>query len=239
MSVLVIVRHGQASFLQSDYDKLSSLGERQSRMLGSFWAAQSARFDEVVTGPRIRQIRTAELAAESYASCGFDLPPARVVNELDEYDSGGVVGVLLPRLIQADQRVAVLADQYNQSKGSAEEYRAFQRMFEVVMKAWVRGQIASPEIGTWQQFKERVLHGLAGIVDQNSRGRRIAVFTSGGPISVSVQLALGLSDEKALEINWALRNGSITEFLFTKDRFTLDAFNSLPHLPDKTLWSYR
>ena len=239
MSVLVLVRHGQASFLQSDYDRLSALGERQSRMLGSYWAAQSARFDDVVTGPRVRQIGSAQLAAEAYAPCGMDLPAARVVDELDEYDSGGVVGVLVPRLIQADQHVAVLADQYNQSKGSAEEYRAFQRMFEAVMKAWVRGQIASPEIGSWQQFKGRVLQGLAGIIDRNNRGRRVAVFTSGGPISVAVQLALGLSDEKALEINWALRNGSITEFLFTRDRFTLDAFNGLPHLPDRNLWSYR
>src|SRR5262245_33465157 len=109
MSVLVLARHGQASFLQSDYDKLSPLGEQQSRMLGSFWAAHGIRFDEVLSGPRVRQIRTAELALESYAAVGQSHPPARVVSDLDEYDSGAVVGILLPHLIRADERLAVLA----------------------------------------------------------------------------------------------------------------------------------
>ena len=110
MSVLVLVRHGQASFLQSDYDKLSPLGEQQSRMLGSFWAGQGVKFDELLTGPRIRQIRTAELVSAAYAANGLTLPEPQIVPELDEYDSGGVVSSLLPRLIQADPRVAALAE---------------------------------------------------------------------------------------------------------------------------------
>src|SRR5258708_3741757 len=121
MSVLVLVRHGQASFLQSDYDKLSELGEQQSRMLGSFWARQGAVFDDVLSGPRIRQIGTAELVLESYAASGLSLPGLRVVQELDEYDSGAVVGILLPRLMAADSRVAVLAEKYERSKGTPEE----------------------------------------------------------------------------------------------------------------------
>src|SRR5262249_15663930 len=226
MSVLVLVRHGQASFLESDYDKLSPLGEQQSRILGSFWAEHHIGFDEVLTGPRIRQIRTAEMAAEAYASSGQELPPPRIIDELDEYDSRGVVAVLMPRLIEADRRVAVLAERYEQSKRTPEEYRAFQQMFELVMTAWVRGDMAAAGLGSWREFKERVLEALAGIRQQNSGGRRIVAFTSGGPISVAVQHALALSDEKTLEINWALRNASVTEFLFTKDRFTLDVFNS-------------
>jgi broad specificity phosphatase PhoE len=239
MSVLVLVRHGQASFLQSDYDKLSPLGEQQSRMLGSFWAAQGTTFDEVLTGPRNRQIRTAELTLETYAGRGPNLPAIRVVPEFDEYDSGGVVGLLLPRLVQQHQEVGMLAEEYEQSKGSAGERRAFQRMFEVVMKAWIRGNDNPPELGSWQEFQSRVLQALTSIIERCASGCRVAVFTSGGPICVAVQLALGLSDEKAIEVNWALRNGSITEFLFTKDRFTLDSFNGLPHIPDRSLWSFR
>jgi len=239
MSVLVLVRHGQASFLQSDYDKLSTLGERQSRMLGSFWAAQSTRFDVVVTGPRTRQIRTAELTLESYAGSSPALPSIRVVPEFDEYDSGGVVGILLPQLVERDPKVAALAEEYQESKGSPNERRAFQRIFEVVMKAWIRGEDVPAEVASWQEFKARVSQALASIIEHNHSGRRVAVFTSGGPICIAVQLALGLADEKAIEINWALRNGSLTEFLFTKDRFTLDTFNCLPHIPDRSLWSYR
>jgi len=42
-----------------------------------------------------------------------------------------------------------------------------------------------------------------------------------------------------LELHWRLRNGSLTEFAFTRDRFTLDSFNTVPHLDDPALWSYR
>jgi hypothetical protein len=42
----------------------------------------------------------------------------------------------------------------------------------------------------------------------------------------------------ALEVNWRVRNCSLTEFVFTKDRFTLDSFNALPHLENPALWTY-
>ena len=66
----------------------------------------------------------------------------------------------------------------------------------------------------------------------------MAVFTSGGVIGTAVRLALDAPDRMALEVNWRVRNCSLTEFVFTKDRFTLDSFNALPHLEDPALWTY-
>ena len=34
---LLLIRHGQASFGASDYDRLSPLGQRQSRLLGEYF----------------------------------------------------------------------------------------------------------------------------------------------------------------------------------------------------------
>jgi broad specificity phosphatase PhoE len=67
----------------------------------------------------------------------------------------------------------------------------------------------------------------------------VVVFTSGGVIGCSLQQALGVSDAMALELNWRVRNSSLTEFMFTPDRFTLDSFNAIPHLHDPALWTYR
>jgi broad specificity phosphatase PhoE len=69
-------------------------------------------------------------------------------------------------------------------------------------------------------------------------GRRVAVFTSGGVIGTSVRLALAAPDRTAMEVNWRVRNCSLTEFVFTTGRFSLDSFNALPHLEDPTLWTY-
>ena len=36
-----------------------------------------------------------------------------------------------------------------------------------------------------------------------------------------------------------LRNASLTEFVFTRDRITLDGFNAAPHLDEPRLGTYR
>ena len=71
MSVLTLVRHGQASFFDANYDQLSPLGERQMRVLGEYWARRGLRLDEVYTGPRIRQKRSAELAVTACRQAGI------------------------------------------------------------------------------------------------------------------------------------------------------------------------
>ena len=69
--------------------------------------------------------------------------------------------------------------------------------------------------------------------------RRVAVFTSGGPIGLAVQFAMKAPDRSFLEINWRVRNTSVTEFVFDRERVTLDSFNSIAHLADRALWTYR
>ena len=66
----------------------------------------------------------------------------------------------------------------------------------------------------------------------------MAVFTSGGVIGTAVRLAIETTDRMRMEINWRVRNCSLTEFVFTKDRFTLDSFNGLPHLEDQALRTF-
>ena len=56
MSRLFLIRHGQASFLEENYDKLSVLGEKQARLLGEYWAQQRVAVDQVYSGPRTRQL---------------------------------------------------------------------------------------------------------------------------------------------------------------------------------------
>ena len=79
MGTLFLVRHGQASAFDDNYDRLSTLGERQARLLGEDWKRRGLALDRVFTGPRVRQQRTAEIAGDAGG-----LPPPVVVPELDE-----------------------------------------------------------------------------------------------------------------------------------------------------------
>ena len=62
MSQILLVRHGQASWGAEDYDVLSSLGEKQSHVLGQALSARGVRPDLVVRGAMKRHRQTAELA---------------------------------------------------------------------------------------------------------------------------------------------------------------------------------
>ena len=50
--------------------------------------------------------------------------------------------------------------------------------------------------------------------------------SSVGPITVALQTALQASIPISLDLGWRLRNASVTTFLYTPDRMTLDGFNS-------------
>jgi broad specificity phosphatase PhoE len=83
-----------------------------------------------------------------------------------------------------------------------------------------------------------VLRALRRIQDGPSN-RNVVLFTSGGPISVLVQAAIGAPERSFLEVNWRVKNCSLTEFTFSRERLSLDSFNALPHLERAELRTFR
>ena len=70
MSVIHLVRHGQASFGADDYDLLSALGERQSRVLGQALAGIGPRIVHAASGEMRRQRQTAEACLGAMGGMG-------------------------------------------------------------------------------------------------------------------------------------------------------------------------
>lgn len=239
MSRLFLVRHGQASFLEADYDKLSPLGEIQSRLLGKFWAARKIRFDRVATGPRARQKNTARIVTGAYRQARQPFPEAFVVPEFDEYDGEGLLRRALPQLLESDEKIRGLYRSFQASSAPAERSKQLQKLLEVVVIDWVNGGLVVPGIETWPEFRDRVNNGLTQFISQCGHGVTGAIFCSGGPIAIAVERALHLQPLDTLRIMWISRNASCTDFLFSGDRFTLSAFNSHPHLDDASLLTYR
>lgn len=237
MATLALIRHGQASFLAEDYDRLSPLGERQSTLLGEHWARRGVTFDRVYSGPRVRQIRTAELVGEAVRRGGGAWPAPVILEELDEMRAEDVFKHALPELSRADPRIAELLAAFEAAKARPDAGRRFQSLFSSVMAMWVRGEIQAPGIEPWSDFLSRVRRGIALV--RAGGGGRVAAFSSGGPVSAAMQLALGTADEATLELAWVVRNAAISEFLYSGDRFTLSSFNTLAHLDDPALWTYR
>jgi broad specificity phosphatase PhoE len=239
MGRLLLVRHGQASFLEQDYDKLSPAGEIQARVLGEYWARRNIVFDRVYSGPRVRQKDTVKIASEVYRGAGLRFPEAVVIREFDEYEGEAVLEKSLPQLVESDTSVSELNRAFLASGNASEERKNFQNLFEAVIGKWVDGKIAVAGVESWTNFCARVNRGLGQIVSGARPGEQAAVFTSGGPIAVAMQRALHLSPQDTLRVMWMSRNCSYSEFLFSGDRFTLSAFNAFPHLDDPALLTYR
>jgi len=241
MSSLVLVRHAQASFFEDNYDRLSSTGEAQARCLGAHWIRQARRVDEIYYGPRVRHRTTAEIVGAAYDAAGLNWPAPTLLEALDEHAVDRILKESVPQLCRQHPHVGPLAKAYELAKIPEDRHCTFQKLFEAVVLLWSQGEEACviPGVESWHVFRERVRGAIARIASGKEHGRSIAVFTSVGPISVSLQIALGCSDPTTLELGWRLRNASLTEFAFTRGRFTLDSFNAIPHLDDPALWTYR
>jgi len=206
MSTLVLVRHGQARPFQPNSDSLSETGVQQAVRLGEYWREQGITFDEVYSGTLLRHRQTAEAAGFT----GYQALP-----EFNEYNAEAI--------LRAHPDWAPPTDN-----------RHLQRMFDVALPQWIAAKLDATGLETWANFHGRVERGFRQIIDADKPSRRVVVFTSAGPIGVMLQIVLCAPEQTAIELHWRIRNCSLTELVFTRDRVSLDRFNTTPHLREVT-----
>ncbi len=230
MSTLVLVRHGQASAFTESPDRLTPIGWEQARLLGRYWAELDERFDAAYHGTLRRQRESYQATASALREEGKEFPEAIVLPGLNEYDAQDLIAEIAPRLAGRDSEFAPRWDSWIANSQSSDRNRRFQRMFEALVARWVDGTLEEPGLEPWESFRSRVATALRQIRESQTGGRRVVAFTSGGPIGVAVQSTLGASPNAAVEVNWRVRNTSLTRFLYSGSRVSLDGFNELPHL---------
>lgn len=231
LSRLVLVRHAQASLSSDparafdDYDRLSELGRKQAEALAEELVAGAVAFDRVLCGPAARHRETLDLVAAVYAHHARPWPSPEIDADLGEHLGARVVA----RALEQPQHHAELA--LPSTEGS-DPTRAYLATFRAVTRRWARGELP-PELEVeegWTSFRARVERCVRRILDAAGKGETIGVFTSGGPIGSTVAWALGLSDERAIELAWVVQNATLTEILFDGRRVSLASFNVQPRL---------
>ena len=224
MSILYLIRHGQASFGAADYDALSNEGRHQARVLGDFFLGAGIRFDACWTGTLKRQQQTLGDVRDRFLVAGFDMPTPTDTAALDEYDYAAVLRALVPIIQKEDP--AFIRDVARMPS----DRRTFQQVFSRVMTRWASGSDSLDDLPEWSVFAAGVITGIREIVARSDRGSTVAAFTSGGPIAAAVGSVLGLAAEKTISLSWQLVNASITRFRFGRGRISLDTFNEHGHL---------
>ncbi|GBC59209.1 phosphoglycerate mutase [Desulfonema ishimotonii] len=236
MSTLYLIRHGQASFGEKNYDRLSDIGHRQAKILGEHLLLFGQSFDAIYHGRLDRQRQTAENVMACYEKSGRKMARPAVSEAFDEYNAFAVWKAYMPRLIKEEPSLESEMEQIRADP------KAFQKIFGRIMFRWISGKYDRDGEPRWADFKSRVTDGLYALMERHGSGSRIAVFTSGGPISVMVQRALDLSDEKTMELSWQVMNASVTRMKYRDGNIALAGFNDISHLRmagNETLLTYR
>jgi len=233
MGRLVLIRHGQASYGQADYDKLSPTGEQQARVLGPTLAA--LRLDALFVGPLRRQQQTAAFARET-----AELPAPTTLPELAEYPGFEMVTHLLPKLVAEDPAFAALATKPSGRGPDALELA--DRAFHRILHAWGRDEWHVEGLERVTEFAARVRRGLETAI---AGGRKVGVVTSAGPIGVAVGLVFGAAEHRMVRTSVVVRNASISELVYRSASFawepeqvSLLTFNSVGHLPPELHTEY-
>jgi len=223
MSIIYFIRHGQASFGEANYDRLSELGFRQAEMLGDYLQQIGVIFDRIYCGSLERQTATAR-ALISRLSSPPDRGAPRILAAFDEYATYtdfmshvAEVAAASPEIVRALENVF-------------SDTKSFKKVYRGIMKTWSARKHAGGGGDSWAVFRRRIHSGIERLRAENGAGKCLAVVTSGGPIAAAMQLALDLGDEQAVFLPRLIRNASFSTFLYDDRRFSLSAYNSVAHL---------
>lgn len=221
MSVLLLVRHGQASWGAADYDVLSETGEEQSRILGAALAARNIVPDVLVHGAMRRHRQTADGAVEG-AGWTADVIEDHGWNEFDHQQ-------------MLDLHPAGLED------GAAMTRAQFEQWFERATLRWSGGDFAEEYDESFEQFGMRVDAALRRTIDRLGPKQTAVVFTSGGPISWVAATLLDGGAQVWTQLNPVTINASLTKIVVGGRGSTLVSFNDHSHLEaaDAALITYR
>jgi broad specificity phosphatase PhoE len=210
MSVLLLVRHGQASWGAPDYDRLSETGERQSRVLGAALAARGVAPDLLVRGAMHRHRQTAEATA---AAAGWTVEVAED-DGWNEFDHRQMLE-LHPSGVGEDEEMT---------------REQFQRWFEEATLRWTSGEHSHEYDESFADFGARVDAALRRTLDRMEGKRTAVVFTSGGPIAWVAASLLAGGARLWTQLNPVTINASVTKVVVGRRGSTLVGFNDHGHL---------
>jgi broad specificity phosphatase PhoE len=211
VSVVLLVRHGQASWGAADYDVLSPLGAEQARLLGRELAARGLSPDVVAHGSLQRQQETARLLVEAAT---WDRVPT-VDAGWDEMD-----------------HLQVLARSPRPQAADRQTRSEFQAWFEAATDRWTGGDFDSEYDEAFPSFGERVAAALGALTAGLGPDGVAVVVTSGGPIARVAAELLAPAAVTAVYRRLApvLVNSSVSKLVVGRRGTTLVSFNEHAHL---------
>ncbi len=210
MSIITLVRHGQASAGTDNYDRLSTLGQQQSKLLGDWWKKLGTQPDAAFAGTLERQQHTASLALEH-----ANLKQLRVdtLPDLNEYNHNDID--------------AAFGEGFSSDSGmdlTLEDYHD-------IMDRWRKAPASKLEnVESWDQFMSRGMNALQHAHDALNGDGHALMFTSGGIVATLLGNVQDHPFHVIIDNIWYIRNSSVSTVQFDGKKAHLLDFNCVPHL---------
>ncbi|MGH3360391.1 MAG: histidine phosphatase family protein [Nocardioidaceae bacterium] len=210
MTLIVLVRHGQASWGQADYDVLSEHGHAQARTLGEAWRTAGFAPTRLLTGALRRHVET---AAGVQAGLRSELS-LEVVDGLEEFDGQDVFAEAL----SAD---GAFPDIYD---ASVEE------RLDRSLHRWIAADGTRSYRESFLEFRTRVRAAFDGLCGGLAAEDKVVVVTSGGVIASIVADLLGIGAARWPVLAAPIVNSSIHKVMVRDGQSMLVSFNEHAHL---------
>lgn len=209
MSLILLVRHGQASFGTDDYDRLSPHGLEQSRILGADLSTRDIMPELLVSGSLTRQLQTAHGVAQS---AGWRLNPS-VDEGWNEYHATDLLNAL------PDGNANARTDS-----------RAYQRLLEKAAERWASGDHDGDYQETFSAFTDRVDSAFDRVISGLGSGQTAVCFSSAGAIAWISARLLGCQFRSFIALNRVSVNSGVTKIVTGASGTSLISLNDHGHL---------
>lgn len=211
--MLILMRHGQASFGSAHYDQLSALGLEQARASGVFLRERALPCHAVCVGPRARHQATAFALVDAWGvSC-----ERRDESDLDEFTENVRAAVVVP----------------GPGETQADDLQLMALMRRI--GAWADGDLVLPGSPTLPEFRERIGHWVRRTLSGTDKAATVMAVTSAGVVAAALCEVMDLPDSMFLPLVSQVRNASMTEIAMSRGRPVICSFNGQAHLPHRLL----
>ena len=213
MGVILLVRHGQASWGAADYDNLSEVGHEQAAITGRALAGRGVTPDRIFTGTMRRHRQSAEGAIDA-AAWAAPVDSDEGWNEFDHVQMLEVHG----------------APEGGDGQMTRQQFDAW---FDAATERWTSGRYDEDYDEPFFTFTSRVESALRRTASALGSGEVAVVFTSGGPISWVAATLLGGGIDMWMRLNPVTINASVAKVVVGARGTTLVSLNDHSHLePD-------
>jgi broad specificity phosphatase PhoE len=220
MATIYLVRHGQASFGEDDYDRLSELGRRQAQVLGEYFADAGIRLDAVYSGDLSRQRDTASLCLAAQG----ETVPHSIDPRFNEVQNDEQIRYLLPIVSETNPAIGALME-----KGLSDS-KSYQKLIEAVFNYWVSPDCDDDRLQSWADYSGSVRDALADVMAREGAGKTVAIFASGGTIATMVAQVLGLDGGHTYRFYEPMMNCSVTQLFYSGPKVSLSYYNDCSYL---------